>query len=119
MIGGGCRIPVVKKMVEEVFGKPPSFTLNASETTARGAAISAAMLSPKFQVREFKVAELASYPIMLGYYIQKAKVPCSISFLPDINKAITLLSAQDRYPKLLDVTIPRAAPFKFYAFYDT
>lgn len=55
---------------------------------------------------------------MLGYYIEKAKVPCSISFLPDINKAITLLGAHDRYPKLLDVTISRTAPFKFYAFYD-
>lgn len=118
MIGGGCRIPMLKALIEEILGRPPSFTLNASETTARGCAIMAAMLSPKFQVREFKVFDLPTYPILLGYTVENPKSPCSLPFLPDVNKVVTLLGSTDNYPKLLDVTIPRAGPLKVYAFYD-
>lgn len=118
MIGGGSRIPAVKRLVDEVFKRSPSFTLNASETTARGAAIMAAMLSPKFQVREFKVAELATFPIKLGYQVQNPKAPCALPFAPHINKCVTLLGAKDHYPKLLDVTVPLTTPFEMTAFYD-
>ncbi|KAG5508092.1 hypothetical protein GH5_07151 [Leishmania sp. Ghana 2012 LV757] len=118
MIGGGCRIPMMKRLVEEVLGRPPSFTLNASETTARGCAIVAAMLSPKFQVREFKVMEVPAFPILLGYYAQNPRSPSSVPFLPQVNKVVKLLGAADSYPKKLDVRFPCSSAPKIYAFYD-
>ncbi|EPY41246.1 heat shock 70kDa protein 4 [Angomonas deanei] len=118
LIGGGCRIPMIKRMVEETFGRAPSFTLNASETTARGCAVVAAMLSPKFQVREFKITELPTYPVMLGYTVENPKTPTTVPFLPEVNKVVSLLGPKDTYPKLLEVTIPRVGPMKIYAFYD-
>ncbi|CAJ1007442.1 putative Hsp70 protein [Leishmania naiffi] len=118
MIGGGCRIPMMKKLVEEVLGRAPSFTLNASETTARGCAIVAAMLSPKFQVREFKVSELPTYPILLGYYAENPRSPSSVPFLPQVNKVVKLLGVADSYPKKLDVRFPCSSAPRIYAFYD-
>ncbi|KAG5481099.1 hypothetical protein LSCM1_06779 [Leishmania martiniquensis] len=119
MIGGGCRIPMMKRLVEEVLGRPPSFTLNASETTARGCAIVAAMLSPKFQVREFRVCELPTFPILLGYHAQNPRSPSSVPFLPQVNKVVKLLGAADSYPKKLDVRFPISSTPKIYAFYDS
>ncbi|GET87850.1 heat shock protein, putative [Leishmania tarentolae] len=118
MIGGGCRIPMMKRLVEEVLGRAPSFTLNASESTARGCAIVAAMLSPKFQVREFKVSELPTYPILLGYHAENPRSPSSVPFLPQVNKVVKLLGAADSYPKKLDVRFPCSSAPKIYAFYD-
>lgn len=118
MIGGGCRIPMLKRMVEELIGRPPNFTLNASEATARGCAIIAAMLSPKFQVREFRISELPTYPILLGYHADNPRSPSSIAFLPEVNKVVKLLGCNDSYPKKLDVRVPCTGTWKLYAFYD-
>lgn len=67
LIGGSTRIPAVKSLIEQVFGKPPSTTLNQDECVARGAAIMAAMLSPSFKVREFSLADLQPYAINLSW----------------------------------------------------
>lgn len=67
LIGGSTRIPAVKTLIEQVFGKPPSTTLNQDECVARGAAIMAAMLSPSFKVREFSLTDLQPYAISLSW----------------------------------------------------
>ncbi|KEG09079.1 putative heat shock protein [Trypanosoma grayi] len=118
MIGGGCRIPMFKRTAEEMFGRTPNFTLNASETAARGAAITAAVFSPKFRVREFMVHDLPTYPVKIGYYMENAQSPSSVPFLPDVNKIVTVLGPKDTFPKVLEITIKRPGGFKLYAFYD-
>ncbi|RNF06068.1 putative heat shock protein [Trypanosoma conorhini] len=118
MIGGGCRIPMFKRATEELLGRPPSFTLNASETAARGAAITAAIFSPTFKVREFVVSELPTYPVKLAYYMENAQSTSVVPFLPDVNKVVTVLGEKDHFPKLLEITIKRRGGFKLYAFYD-
>jgi molecular chaperone DnaK (HSP70) len=117
-IGGGCRIPMFKKAVEEVAGKAPSFTLNASESVARGAAITAAVFSPKFQVREFVVNDKLHYPIKLGYQAENPSSVSTVSFLPNVNKVLSFVGKGDYYPKTLEVTIKRTDTFQLYAFYD-
>lgn len=118
MIGGGCRIPMFKRVTEEVVGRAPNFTLNASETIARGAAITAALLSPKFKVREFVVSDLPTYPIKLGYYMDNTESVSTVPFLPGINKVMLLQDAKSEFPKLLEFTLRRRGGFKIYAFYD-
>lgn len=121
MIGGGCRIPMFKSLVESILGegRAPSFTLNASEAIVRGAAVLAASLSPLFRVREFKVTQLCPYPIQLGYFSPTASHHEVAPFLPDVNKVISLLSTSDSFPKVIDVTIPNCIKsVKLYAFYD-
>lgn len=121
MIGGGCRIPMFKSLVESVLGgngRVPSLTLNASESIVRGCAVVAAIYSPMFQVRDFKVHQNPVYPVQLGYFVETTNHPTSVPFLPDVNKVVKLLTEKDTFPKVLDVTIPRSGILKLYAFYD-
>ena len=57
IVGGSTRIPAVKQIVQEVFAKEPSTTLNADEACARGATIMCAILSPKIEFPEFKIED--------------------------------------------------------------
>lgn len=65
--GGSSRIPSIKRLVEEVFGKPASTTLNQDEAVARGCALQCAMLSPAVRVREFAVTDIQPYPIKISF----------------------------------------------------
>jgi hypothetical protein len=51
MVGSSTRVPVLAKMIEDFFGRPPSRTMHSKECVARGACLQCAMLSPVFKVR--------------------------------------------------------------------
>jgi len=65
IVGGSCRVPSIKTLIERVFSKVPSTTLNADEAVSRGCALMCAILSPTFKVREFSVTDIQPYPIKL------------------------------------------------------
>uniref|UniRef100_A0A1B6FPX4 Uncharacterized protein n=1 Tax=Cuerna arida TaxID=1464854 RepID=A0A1B6FPX4_9HEMI len=65
IVGGSSRIPAIKSLIENIFGKHPSTTLNQDEAVSRGCALQCAMLSPAVRVREFSVTDLQNYPIKL------------------------------------------------------
>merc|ERR1712130_209184 len=65
IVGGSSRIPSIKALIEKVYGKTPSTTLNADEAVSRGCALQCAILSPTFKVREFSVTDIQPYPIKL------------------------------------------------------
>jgi len=65
VVGGSSRIPSIKALIEKVYGKVPSTTLNSDEAVSRGCALQCAILSPTFKVREFSVTDIQPYPIKL------------------------------------------------------
>ncbi|XP_037797757.1 97 kDa heat shock protein-like [Penaeus monodon] len=65
IVGGSTRIPAIKQLIEKVFRKTPSTTLNQDEAVARGCALQCAMLSPAFKVREFSITDVQPYSIRL------------------------------------------------------
>ncbi|XP_014355991.2 97 kDa heat shock protein isoform X1 [Papilio machaon] len=67
VVGGSTRIPAVKSLIEQVFGKNASTTLNQDESVARGAALQCAMLSPAVRVREFSVSDVQPYAVRLAW----------------------------------------------------
>jgi heat shock protein 4 len=67
IVGGSTRIPAVKQIISEVFGKEPSTTLNADEACARGCTLMCAILSPTFKVKEFKIEDCQLFPITLSW----------------------------------------------------
>ncbi|XP_015429034.1 PREDICTED: 97 kDa heat shock protein isoform X2 [Dufourea novaeangliae] len=67
LAGGSSRVPAIKRLVEEFFGRPVSTTLNQDEAVARGCALQCAMLSPAVRVREFSVTDIQPYPVKLTW----------------------------------------------------
>ncbi|VDK65564.1 unnamed protein product [Onchocerca ochengi] len=67
LIGGTSRIPAIKKIISEVFGKEPKTTMNQDEAVARGAAMKCAILSPAFKVRDFSVKDSQPYRIKVSW----------------------------------------------------
>ncbi|XP_032675672.1 heat shock protein 105 kDa isoform X2 [Odontomachus brunneus] len=67
LAGGSSRVPAIKRLVEEIFGRPVSTTLNQDESVARGCALQCAMLSPAVRVREFSVTDIQPYSLKLTW----------------------------------------------------
>merc|ERR1719171_3406379 len=68
IVGGASRVPWVKEMCSAAFGgKELSTTLNADESVARGCALQAAILSPLYKVRDFKVEDTAPFAVNIGW----------------------------------------------------
>ncbi|XP_047545505.1 heat shock 70 kDa protein 4L isoform X4 [Vanessa atalanta] len=67
IVGGSTRIPAVKNLIEQVFGKQASTTLNQDEAVSRGCALQCAMLSPAVRVREFNVTDAQPYAVRLAW----------------------------------------------------
>ncbi|CAN6656113.1 heat shock protein homolog Sse1p [Trichomonascus vanleenenianus] len=100
VIGGTSRVPAVKEKLQEIFGKPLSFTLNADEAVARGAAFICAIHSPTVRVRPFKFEDLNQFSVTYSWTpvadedVSELEVfPAGGSF-PN-TKVITLFRSED------------------------
>lgn len=58
IVGGSSRIPAIKQLIEKVFHKVASTTLNQDEAVSRGCALQCAILSPAVRVRDFSVTDV-------------------------------------------------------------
>jgi heat shock 70kDa protein 4 len=67
IVGGCTRTPVVKTLIQKVFGKEPRTTLNADEAVSRGCSLQCAILSPAFRVRDFSITDYVPYSISLAF----------------------------------------------------
>ncbi|KAK6741049.1 hypothetical protein RB195_009106 [Necator americanus] len=67
MVGGSSRIPIIRRIINEVFGKDPKTTMNQDEAVARGAAMQCAILSPAFRVREFSIKDAQPFRIKITW----------------------------------------------------
>jgi heat shock protein 4 len=67
VVGNSSRVPAFLSRLEEYFGKATSRTMNASECIARGCAISSAMHSPQFVVKNFDVQDAQPFPITFSW----------------------------------------------------
>ena len=122
IVGGSTRIPAVKQIVQEVFNKEPSTTLNADEACARGSTIMCAILSPTFKVKEFKIEECQLFPITLNWkgaetddnelevFPHFEKIPLS-KLLTIYKREAFEIEARYRYPNNIPYNDPRIGKF--------
>jgi molecular chaperone DnaK (HSP70) len=107
IVGGSTRIPLVKDIISEVYGKPVSTTLNQDEAVARGCALQCAILSPTFRVRDFSISDTQPFPIQLNWIREENEETGEMILF----KAGSGISAS----KVL--TMYRSSPFKITASY--
>lgn len=67
VLGNSSRVPALIQALESYFNQTVSRTMNSSECIARGCALSAAMLSPQFVVKNFDVLDVQPYPITFSW----------------------------------------------------
>ena len=69
---GDCtRTPIVEAIIKQCFDKPKlERTLNAVECIARGAALNSAMMTPFFNVSDFKMEDYNNLPVTINYQFQ-------------------------------------------------
>nr|UOF76411.1 heat shock 70 protein 4 [Xylotrechus quadripes] len=67
IVGGSTRMPAIKHIIEKVFNKTPSTTLNQDEAVSRGCALQCAILSPAVRVRDFSVTDVQNYAISVSW----------------------------------------------------
>ncbi|KAK7794683.1 hypothetical protein R5R35_008015 [Gryllus longicercus] len=108
IVGGSSRIPAIKHLIEVVFGKHPSTTLNQDEAVARGCALQCAMLSPAIRVREFNVTDIQSYPIKLVWDASMGE-----------DGEMEVFSQNHPVPFSKMLTFFRREPFSMKAYYST
>nr|AXU24967.1 heat shock protein 70-1 [Tytthus chinensis] len=107
IVGGSTRIPAIKQLIEQVFGKTASTTLNQDEAVARGCALQCAILSPAVRVRDFSVTDLQSYPIKLVW---------DTTLKEDGELEVFPQNHQVPFSKML--TFYRKEPFEIQAMYN-
>ncbi|KAE8225021.1 hypothetical protein CF319_g2174 [Tilletia indica] len=109
MVGGSSRVPALKERVASFFGKPLSFTLNQDEAVARGCALSCAMLSPVFRVREFAIHDASPYAIKVTW----DKTPD----VPDEENELVVFQPNNPIPSTKILTFYRKSDFELEASY--
>lgn len=106
IVGGSSRIPMIRQIVKELFGKEPKTTMNQDEAVARGAAMQCAILSPTFRVREFAIKDSQPYRIRLSW-----------NGPGDNGGENDVFSPRDEVPFSKLVSLLRSGPFQVEAHY--
>jgi len=123
IVGGASRIPIVQKIIEEVFGKECSRTLNMGECIARGCAMQAAIISPLFKVASYEVEEANYYPIKCSWFFSDSEKKTGMEIESDDKnqpdkQTATLFDKGCSIPNVKSLTFNRDDAIKFTLFYD-
>lgn len=109
VVGGSSRIPSFKALIQKVFGKEPSTTINQDEAVARGCALQCAMLSPTFKVKDFQITDIQPYPIKIVYKVAKTDEDSQTEIYPRFHPT----------PFVRQLTFYRTEPFTIEVHYGT
>jgi heat shock protein 110kDa len=108
-------MPAMKHLIEIIFGKTASTTLNQDEAVSRGAALQCAILSPAVRVRDFSTTDILNYSVKCVWEDEKEQK--SLDIFPRHHQApfSRLLTVYKREPFTVQLQyaeqIPFASPF--------
>ena len=63
LVGGATRLPVVRRFVEKLFGRKPSFSINPDEAVAIGAALQCGMKARDKEIQEVVLTDVCPYTL--------------------------------------------------------
>eukprot|EP00698_Gefionella_okellyi_P003498 TRINITY_DN132_c1_g2_i2.p1 TRINITY_DN132_c1_g2~~TRINITY_DN132_c1_g2_i2.p1 ORF type:complete len:663 (-),score=151.83 TRINITY_DN132_c1_g2_i2:123-2081(-) len=115
VIGGSSRVPAVKTTLTQVFGRELSWTLNTSESIARGCGLLGAVLSPAFMVKEFEIHDTSMYAINLSWRANSASV--ADMDVDGSDNASQMFTVNNAVPSVKQITFPRADSYELVATY--
>ena len=121
IVGGGTRVSSVKIRLAEVLQLDQSgtnyglsTTMNADEAVARGAALQAAILSPRFKVKSYEIVEAQTYPIQLQWDPNPDVAAAEES---SNSNSVLMFDRGSNFPVTKRVTLKKAGAFTVTARY--
>ena len=120
IVGGSTRINSVKKRLLDVLKIGNlSTTMNADEAVARGAAMQSAILSPRFKVLPYDIAEAQALPVTISWDPQEGEgmEVDADGGAADSNSAL-LIDRGLAYPVVRRITLRRKGEFMVRCGYD-
>lgn len=113
IVGGSSRIPSIKALIEQTFGKPVCTTLNQDESVSRGAALQCAIMSPAVRVREFGVTDIQNYAVKVLWEPEGSLTGGEIEVFPAFHAApfSRMLTLNRKEP--FNMTIQYAQPVPY------
>lgn len=134
IVGGATRVSCVKLRLAEILGLNKaktnnglSTTMNADEAVARGAALQAAILSPRFKVKSYEIIEAHQYPIEINWdhtmsAQQSEGVEANKEGVPEDDASssnkVVMFARNSNFPVTKRVTLKRAGEFSVSAAYQ-
>lgn len=124
IVGGSTRIGCVKRQLTQILGGDItlSTTMNADEAVARGAALQSAILSPRFKVLPYDIAEAQPYPIQIswadGDHAAGVEVDAASGTTETTKDSVVMFDRGLTFPIVRRVTLRRAGEFTVQALYD-
>uniref|UniRef100_A0A7S4NBP9 Heat shock protein 70 n=1 Tax=Odontella aurita TaxID=265563 RepID=A0A7S4NBP9_9STRA len=130
LVGGSTRIGSVKRTLAKILGLDAestncglSTTMNADEAVARGAALQSAILSPRFKVLPYEIAEYQPYPVKIAWDGDTAggegvEVEGSADGAEMPSNAVVMFDRGSNFPVVRRVTLRRSGDFVVKASYD-
>lgn len=112
MVGGSTRIPVVRRLITELFGKEPEGSVSPDEVVAMGAAVQGAILSG--QIRKMALVDVTPLGlgveseggVMINMIPRNAVLPTQaraiFTTVKDYQKAVTIHVLQGERPTVSD-----------------
>jgi heat shock protein len=107
IVGGSSRIPAVKQLIEQIFGKTASTTLNQDEAVSRGAALQCAIMSPAVRVRDFGIIDIQPYAVKICFHNENGQ-RSDMEVFPENHPA----------PFSRNLTMQRREPFAIQLYYS-
>lgn len=107
IVGGSTRIPAVKAIIEQVFGKPVHTTLNQDEAVSRGAALQCAILSPAVRVHDFGITDIQNYGVRIAWDSEQNQ-----------RNEMDVFDAGHVFPFSRMITLHRRDPFNVKLYYN-
>lgn len=108
IVGGSTRIPAVKAIIENVFRKQVTTTLNQDEAVSRGAALQCAILSPAVRVHDFEVTDIQNYAVSIAWDIERNPR----------NNEMRVFDANHAFPFSRMITLNRRDAFSLQLYYN-
>ena len=123
IVGGGTRVSSVKDRLADVLNLDKSgtnsglsTTMNADEAVSRGAALQAAILSPRFKVKSYEIVEAQTYPIQLNWEATSSTTE-GVEAVDDGASSVLMFDRGSNFPVTKRVTLKKAGEFNVTACY--
>jgi len=100
MVGGACRMPMIRANVSRMLSKLPHSNIDYDQTIALGTAVQAGLIASDETLEEIVLTDVMPYSLGVGVHNENSNDPAELLFSPIIerNSPVPVSRADDFYP---------------------